>query len=66
MLRLTNLQKHFGGLKAVDGVDLEVAPGTVHALIGPNGSGKTTTLNVVSGIYRPTDGKVSSTAPTSR
>ena len=58
MLRLTNLQKHFGGLKAVDGVDLEVAPGTVHALIGPNGSGKTTTLNVVSGIYRPTDGKV--------
>ena len=58
VLRLTNLQKHFGGLKAVDGVDLEVAPGTVHALIGPNGSGKTTTLNVVSGIYRPTDGKV--------
>ena len=58
VLRLSNLQKHFGGLKAVDGVDLEVAPGTVHALIGPNGSGKTTTLNVVSGIYRPTDGKV--------
>jgi len=58
VLRLTNLHKHFGGLKAVDGVDLEVAPGTVHALIGPNGSGKTTTLNVVSGIYRPTDGKV--------
>jgi branched-chain amino acid transport system permease protein len=58
VLRLSNLQKHFGGLKAVDGVDLEVAPGTVHALIGPNGSGKTTTLNVVSGIYRPTGGKV--------
>jgi len=58
VLRLTNLQKHFGGLKAVDGVDLEVAPGTVHALIGPNGSGKTTTLNVVSGIYRPTAGRI--------
>jgi len=58
LLKLENLQKHFGGLKAVDGVDLEVMPGTVHALIGPNGSGKTTTLNVVSGIYRPTAGKV--------
>jgi branched-chain amino acid transport system permease protein len=58
VLRLSSLQKHFGGLKAVDGVDLEVAPGTVHALIGPNGSGKTTILNVVSGIYRPTAGNV--------
>jgi branched-chain amino acid transport system permease protein len=58
LLKLENLQKHFGGLKAVDGVDLEVMPGTVHALIGPNGSGKTTTLNVVSGIYKPTGGKV--------
>jgi branched-chain amino acid transport system permease protein len=58
VLKLANLQKHFGGLKAVDGVDLEVMPGTVHALIGPNGSGKTTTLNVVSGIYRPTAGSI--------
>ena len=58
MLKLENLQKHFGGLKAVDGIDLEVAPGTVHALIGPNGSGKTTSLNVVNGIYRPTAGKI--------
>jgi len=58
MLKLENLQKHFGGLKAVDGIDLEVAPGTVHALIGPNGSGKTTSLNVVNGIYKPTAGKI--------
>jgi branched-chain amino acid transport system permease protein len=58
ILKLTNLQKHFGGLKAVDGIDLEVAPGTVHALIGPNGSGKTTSLNVVSGIYQPTAGTI--------
>ena len=58
ILKLQNLQKHFGGLKAVDGIDVEVAPGTVHALIGPNGSGKTTSLNVVSGIYRPTGGQV--------
>lgn len=58
ILRLENLQKHFGGVKAVDGIDIEVARGTVHALIGPNGSGKTTTLNVLNGIYKPTAGKV--------
>jgi branched-chain amino acid transport system permease protein len=58
ILRLEGLKKHFGGLKAVDGVDLEVARGTVHALIGPNGSGKTTILNVLNGIYRPTEGRV--------
>jgi branched-chain amino acid transport system permease protein len=58
LLRVENLQKHFGGLKAVDGIDIDVKRGTVHALIGPNGSGKTTSLNVVSGIYRPTGGKV--------
>jgi len=57
-LKLVNLQKHFGGLKAVDGIDLEVQAGTVHALIGPNGSGKTTSLNVVNGIYRPTAGTI--------
>ncbi|HEY6003741.1 MAG TPA: branched-chain amino acid ABC transporter ATP-binding protein/permease [Anaeromyxobacter sp.] len=58
ILRLVGLKKHFGGLRAVDGVDLEVARGTVHALIGPNGSGKTTILNVLNGIYRPTEGRI--------
>jgi branched-chain amino acid transport system permease protein len=58
ILRLEGLKKHFGGLKAVDGVDLQVARGTVHALIGPNGSGKTTILNVLNGIYKPTDGRI--------
>ena len=58
ILKLENLQKHFGGLKAVDGIDLEVTCGTVHALIGPNGSGKTTSLNVLNGIYKPTAGKI--------
>lgn len=58
MLRLDQLQKSFGGLKAVDGLSLEVQKGTVHALIGPNGSGKTTTLNLVSGIYSPTAGSI--------
>jgi branched-chain amino acid transport system permease protein len=58
ILRLEGVKMHFGGLKAVDGVDLEVARGTVHALIGPNGSGKTTILNVLNGIYKPTAGRV--------
>ena len=57
-LQIVGLAKHFGGLKAVDDVDFSVARGNVHALIGPNGSGKTTTLNVVSGLYRPTSGRM--------
>ncbi len=58
VLSITGLAKHFGGLKALDGVDLQVRRGTVHALIGPNGSGKTTFLNVVSGLYVPTAGRI--------
>jgi branched-chain amino acid transport system permease protein len=58
MLELDRLQKHFGGVKAVDGVSIRVARGQIHALIGPNGSGKTTTLNVLNGIYRPTGGRI--------
>jgi branched-chain amino acid transport system permease protein len=58
VLEVTGLAKHFGGLKAVDNVDISVRRGGVHALIGPNGSGKTTTLNVLSGLYSATAGKV--------
>ena len=58
ILKLENVQKHFGGVRAVDGITLEVTRGTVHALIGPNGSGKTTTLNILSGIYKATAGKM--------
>ncbi len=58
ILKLENVQKHFGGVRAVDGITLEVKRGTVHALIGPNGSGKTTTLNILSGIYKATAGKM--------
>jgi branched-chain amino acid transport system permease protein len=58
-LEVRGLCKYFGGLKAVDGVDLQVRRGGVHALIGPNGSGKTTMLNVVTGLYRPTAGAIS-------
>jgi branched-chain amino acid transport system permease protein len=58
VLEVKGLSKYFGGLKAVDGVDIAVKRGSVHALIGPNGSGKTTTLNVLSGLYKATAGKV--------
>jgi len=58
VLEVKDLSKHFGGLKAVDEVTFTVRRGSVHALIGPNGSGKTTTLNVLSGIYVPTGGAV--------
>ncbi|GJD52423.1 Vitamin B12 import ATP-binding protein BtuD [Methylobacterium crusticola] len=58
VLEVEALSKHFGGLKAVDEVSFTVARGGIHALIGPNGSGKTTTLNVLSGLYTPTGGRV--------
>ena len=52
------LTKDFGGLKAVDGVSLALHRGEVHGLIGPNGSGKTTMLNMLSGYYEPTRGSI--------
>jgi branched-chain amino acid transport system permease protein len=57
-LEVENLCKHFGGVKAIDQLSFGVERGSVHALIGPNGSGKTTTLNVLSGIYVGTAGHV--------
>ncbi|HEY8797092.1 MAG TPA: ATP-binding cassette domain-containing protein [Candidatus Dormibacteraeota bacterium] len=49
LLRLDNVQRHFGGVRAVDGVSLEVEEGSIYGLIGPNGAGKTTLVNVVTG-----------------
>jgi len=57
-LRLEQLALSFGGVRAIDGLDLEIRPAQVHGLIGPNGSGKTTTLNVISGYYPPQRGAV--------
>jgi branched-chain amino acid transport system ATP-binding protein len=57
-LVVEGLTIRFGGLVALDQVSLSVAPGAIHAVIGPNGGGKTTLLNLVTGIYSPTAGSV--------
>lgn len=49
---------HFGGVKAVDGVDFEIGEGEIFTIIGPNGAGKTTIFNLISRIYEPTEGKL--------
>jgi ABC-type branched-subunit amino acid transport system ATPase component len=58
VLELKGLSKHFGGVRAVDGVDLEVARGEIIGLIGPNGSGKSTIVNLICGLLPPTAGRV--------
>ncbi|HEV2000325.1 MAG TPA: ATP-binding cassette domain-containing protein, partial [Xanthobacteraceae bacterium] len=58
MLELNALSKHFGGVRAVDGVDLSVAAGEIFGLIGPNGSGKSTIVNLVCGLFSVTDGRI--------
>jgi ABC-2 type transport system ATP-binding protein len=55
-IRTTGLRKSFGDQVVLDGVDLEVAPGTVYALLGPNGAGKTTTVHILSTLLRPDAG----------
>jgi len=56
LLEITELKRHFGGVRALDGVSLVVRSGQVHGLIGPNGSGKSTLVNVISGLYAPSGG----------
>jgi len=58
LLSLENLTKRFGGLVAVDGVNLEVEKGESIGIVGPNGSGKTTLYNVISGVYLADAGKI--------
>jgi branched-chain amino acid transport system ATP-binding protein len=58
LLEAKNLRKQFGGLLAVDGVSIQVQAGTLHSIIGPNGAGKTTLFNLLSGVMKPTAGKV--------
>ena len=58
-LRLKNVSKRFGGLLAVNNLDLEVPEGKILSLIGPNGAGKTTVFNMITGVYPPTEGNIS-------
>jgi branched-chain amino acid transport system ATP-binding protein len=57
-LRVEQLVKRFGGFRALDGVSFHLDPGEVLGLVGPNGSGKTTCINVISGLYAPDGGTV--------
>jgi branched-chain amino acid transport system ATP-binding protein len=58
LLETQSLSKAFGGLRAVNGLDLRVEPGEIVGMIGPNGSGKTTVFNLITGIYRSTAGRM--------
>jgi len=58
ILKVENLKKFFGGVKAVNGVSVEVEEEEVLGVIGPNGAGKTTFFNVISGVYNPDGGKI--------
>jgi len=58
LLRVEGLGKQFGGIHAVEGVDLTLPPGKITAIIGPNGAGKTTFFNLVSGFHLPTAGRI--------
>jgi branched-chain amino acid transport system ATP-binding protein len=58
LLSLRQVERSFGGLRAVDGASFEVEVGQVHGLIGPNGAGKTTLINLVSGLLAPTGGAI--------
>lgn len=58
ILTIRNVHKHFGGLKAVNGISLDVRKGIITGLIGPNGAGKTTLFNTIAGFYKPDDGEI--------
>src|SRR6266480_832859 len=58
LLKLNKVSKHFGGLAAVQDLDLEVKPREIISVIGPNGAGKTTVFNLITGIYRPSSGDI--------
>jgi ABC-type branched-subunit amino acid transport system ATPase component len=58
VLEVRGLQKHFGGLYALSGLDIEVREGEIVSVIGPNGAGKSTLFNVVTGIYEPDEGDI--------
>ena len=58
VLWLTDIDLSFGGIQALSGIDLTVAPGEIRAIIGPNGAGKSSLVNIISGLYRPDRGSI--------
>ena len=58
LLEVVDMSHNFGGLQAVAGYNLRLDPGQITGLIGPNGAGKTTIFNLITGIYRPTQGSI--------
>jgi len=56
-VHVESLRKNYGSVRALDGLDLEVTPGTIYGFLGPNGAGKTTTLRILTGLARPTSGQ---------
>jgi branched-chain amino acid transport system ATP-binding protein len=58
LLDISRVTMRFGGLVAVNELDLSLEPGQLYGLIGPNGAGKTTVFNVITGVYRPTSGDI--------
>jgi branched-chain amino acid transport system ATP-binding protein len=58
LLELSNVTMKFGGLTAIDNLDISVSKGEIFSIIGPNGAGKTTVFNVITGIYHPTCGQI--------
>ena len=58
MIAIHELVKRYGAFTAVDGVTLDVQPGEIHGFLGPNGAGKTTTLRMISGLLKPTSGRI--------
>jgi len=57
VLKISNVNKTFGGLKALTDINLNIEKGKVHAIIGPNGAGKSTLLNVIIGLLEPDTGE---------
>ena len=58
VLEMKNVEKHFGGVRAIDDFSVQIMPGVIHGLIGPNGAGKTTIFNNITGIYKPDKGQI--------
>lgn len=58
VLEMQNVEKNFGGVRAIDNFSVTLEPGKIHGLIGPNGAGKTTIFNNITGIYAPDSGKI--------